>query len=79
MIHIMLHMAETRSTVRRWGNSMAAVIPPEAIRAEGLREGDAVILEVRKARRLEDLFGLLKDRRLDAQAIKDSIRAEDSE
>lgn len=72
-------MTETRSTVRRWGSSMAAVIPPDTLRAEGLREGDEVILEVRKARRLEDLFGLLKDKRLNAQAVKDAIRAEDSE
>lgn len=72
-------MAETRSTVRRWGSSMAAVIPPDALRAEGLREGDEVILEVRKARSLEDLFGLLKNKRLEAQAVKDAIRAEDSE
>lgn len=72
-------MTQTRSTVRRWGSSLAAVIPPEALKAEGLREGDEVILEVRKARGLEDLFGLLKRRPLRAQAIKDAIRAEDSE
>ena len=72
-------MVETRSTVRRWGSSLAAVIPPEALKAEGLREGDEVILEVRKARRLEDLFGLFKNKKLDAQAVKDAIRAEDAE
>lgn len=79
MLHIISYMTETRSTVRRWGSSLAAVIPPEALRAEGLREGDEVILEVRRARSLEDLFGILKGRPLDAQAVKDAIRREDAE
>lgn len=75
----MLRMVATRSTVRRWGSSLAAVIPPAALRAEHLKEGDEVILEVRKARRLVDLFGMLQDRPLDAQAVKDDIRRDDNE
>jgi hypothetical protein len=72
-------MTATRSTVRRWGSSLAAVIPPEVLRAEGLREGDEVVLEVRKARALRDVFGILSDKPLKAQAVKDAIRREDSE
>ena len=72
-------MTETRATVRRWGSSLAAVIPPAAIKAEGLKEGDEVVLEVRKARALRDVFGLLADRPLPAQAIKNAIRREDNE
>lgn len=72
-------MAATRATVRRWGSSLATVIPPEALRAEGLKEGDEVLLEVRKARALRHLFGMLAGRPLSAQAVKEAIRREDAE
>ena len=72
-------MTETRATVRRWGSSLATVIPPDALRAEGLKEGDEVVLEVRKARALRDVFGLLKQEPLSAQKIKDALRREDNE
>lgn len=72
-------MTETRATVRRWGSSLAAVIPPAALKAEGLKEGDEVVLEVRKARALRDVFGMLSDRPLSAQTIKNAIRREDNE
>jgi hypothetical protein len=41
--------------------------------------GDVVVLEVRKARALRDVFGVLADRPLSAQAIKNAIRREDGE
>ena len=72
-------MTQTRATLRRWGSSLAAVIPPAAIKAEGLREGDDVVLEVRRARAPRDVFGLLADRPLPAQRVKDAIRREDTE
>jgi bifunctional DNA-binding transcriptional regulator/antitoxin component of YhaV-PrlF toxin-antitoxin module len=72
-------MIETRAKVRRWGSSLATVIPPEALKAEGLKEGDEVILRVQKARAPEDVFGLLRSRPLEAQAIKRALRREDSE
>ena len=72
-------MAATRATVRRWGSSLATVIPPEALKAEGLKEGDEVVLEVHKARALRDVFGLLSKKPLHAQKIKDALRREDSE
>jgi hypothetical protein len=38
-----------------------------------------VVLGVRKARALPDVFGILSDRPLKAQALKDAIRREDNE
>jgi antitoxin component of MazEF toxin-antitoxin module len=72
-------MVATRATVRRWGSSLAAVIPPSTLKAEGLKEGDEVLLEVRRARALRDVFGMLADRPLNAQAVKNAIRREDGE
>jgi hypothetical protein len=72
-------MAATRATVRRWGSSLAAVIPPAALKAEGLKEGDEIVLEVRRARDPREAFGMLSDKPLSAQAIKNAIRREDNE
>lgn len=72
-------MTEIRATVRRWGSSLATVLPPEILRRQSIREGDEVLLDVRKANRPEDVFGLLAARRMDPQAIKDRLRREDNE
>jgi hypothetical protein len=72
-------MGATRTTVRRWGSNLAVVIPPATVRAESLKEGDEVILEIRKARAPADVFGLLSSRPLPAQAIKNAIRRESGE
>lgn len=69
----------TRATLRRWGSSLAAVIPPEVIRQEHLAPGDEVTLDVRKALTLRDLFGSLKGAKINAQRIKDEIRREERE
>lgn len=70
-------MTQAHAKVRRWGSSLAAVIPPDVLRAEGISEGDEVVLEVRKARRLRDLFGLIADRPIDAQSVKNETRREE--
>ena len=49
-----------RAIVRRIGNSLGIVIPKTQAAAEGLREGDEVDIEIRKARHLEDVWGLLR-------------------
>lgn len=72
-------MTEARSTIRRWGSSHATVIPPDVLKEAGIKEGDEVILEIRKARDLEEYFGFLEGESLDAQAVKDRLREEDNE
>lgn len=74
-------MAETRAKVRKWGSSLAAVIPPETLRAEGIREGDEVVLEVRRVRPPSEMFGFLKARpgpRLATQRFRDGLRREEA-
>ncbi|MBI2077878.1 MAG: AbrB/MazE/SpoVT family DNA-binding domain-containing protein [Euryarchaeota archaeon] len=66
-----------RVRVRRWGSSVAAVIPPEALKAEGIRVGDEVDLEVARAGTLADLFGALRGWKVDAQALADEDRDAD--
>ena len=50
-------MAEAK--VRKWGNSLALIIPKEIARIEDLDEGDIVKMEVSKEKRV-DGFGMFK-------------------
>ncbi len=66
-----------RAKLRNWGSSLGIVIPSELIRSQNLREGDEVSVDIRPAMTLRDLFGILKGHEIDAQKMKDEIRAED--
>ena len=70
-------MAEAEVEVRRWGNSLAVIVPAEVAKAEGLQPGDRAFLRILKVRRPDPRsFGLLRDRPLDAQALKERLRRE---
>ena len=47
--------------VKRWGNSLAVIIPAETAKELKLEEGVAVDLEIRKCERI-DAFGILKSK-----------------
>jgi len=49
----------TEAKVKKWGNSLALLIPKEIARQEDLNEGDTVKVEVSKEKRI-DGFGILK-------------------
>jgi len=67
-------MAATQARVRRWGSSLGVVLPRDLVRSEGLREGDAVTLHVKKAVTVREAFGALRQWRVDPQKVKDGIR-----
>ena len=52
-----MHMAEAK--IKRWGNSLALIIPKEITKQEDLDEGDVVKIEISKDKRI-DGFGILK-------------------
>ncbi len=68
----------TTARLREWGSSIGLVVPIEAVRKEGLRPGDEVVIEIERAPTLRDLFGIGKGLKLDAQKMKDEIRKEDA-
>ena len=64
----------TNARVRRWGSSLGVVLPKEVVRTEGLREGDEVALQVKKALTVQQAFGTLRGWRVNAQKLKDELR-----
>ncbi len=60
-------------TVKRWGSSMAIIIPKEMVKTQGIREGDDVVINVFRKGNLKDIFGKLKSK-MSGQEFKDLVR-----
>ncbi len=52
-------MTSIHSEIKRWGNSLALIIPSEKAKDLGLEEGEAVDADIRKCKRI-DGFGIFK-------------------
>ena len=50
-------MAETK--IKKWGNSLALIVPKGIAKLEDLSEGDIVKMEISKEKRV-DAFGMFK-------------------
>ncbi len=74
-------MIEIKTKLRRWGNSFGIVVPQRAIESEKAREGDEVIILLKKEKDnvLKEMFGALKEWKIDAQRAKDELRKEEKE
>ena len=67
-----------QARLKKWGNSLGIVIPAEFLRTENLKEGEEVTVEVKgeTKKTLKDVFGSLKDWKIDSQKVKDELREE---
>lgn len=71
-------MEEVRVKLRRWGNSLGVVLPQEILKEVNKNEGDEVTLFLKKEDNdLTNLFGRLKNWKIDSQNFKDEIRKEE--
>ena len=52
-------MSMTETKIKRWGNSLAMIIPKEIAKREDLNAGDVVKVEISKEKRI-DAFGMFK-------------------
>ena len=70
-------MVVVQNEIKKWGNSMAVVIPKEAVEKEHLKEGEKVTLIIVKENKnvLKETFGTFKFKK-SAQQMKDEIRKE---
>lgn len=64
---------EAIGKARKWGNSLGIVLPFEFVKAEGVEEGDEVVVR-RKKHDLRALRGILKGAKMTAQEFKDEAR-----
>ena len=71
-------MIEIKSKLRRWGNSFGIVVPQNALNGEIKENDEITVLITTQKSSLESIFGILKNKKLDAQKIKDEIREEEA-
>jgi hypothetical protein len=70
-------MSEAEVEVRKWGNSLAFILPADIAKAESLQPGDRALVRIMKVRHPDPRsFGFLQAKPLDAQALKDRLRRE---
>jgi predicted DNA-binding antitoxin AbrB/MazE fold protein len=65
-----------QAKIKKWGNSMGIIIPVDFLKINQFKEGDEVLIEIKKKNNLKDIFGSWKGKKLDAQKFKDEIREE---
>ncbi|MBI2448755.1 AbrB/MazE/SpoVT family DNA-binding domain-containing protein [Candidatus Pacearchaeota archaeon] len=62
--------------MKKWGNSIGIVIPNRAIIEKNLKEGEEVIIDIKKKDKIKEIFGSLKDWKIDSQKMKEELRKE---
>ncbi len=60
--------------LKRWGNSMAVIVPSTLIEQKNMKENDTLLIEVIKKADLSDIVGMIKKRKLSGQEFKDLAR-----
>ena len=64
----------TTGTLKQWGSSLGVVVPKEIVNQEHLQEGEEVIIEIKKKKKVKEIFGKLKDWKINTQKVKDELR-----
>ncbi len=60
--------------VKKWGNSMAVILPKFVVEKENLKENDEVFIEVAKKFDFSKIFGSAPKRTMSGQEFKDMVR-----
>lgn len=60
--------------LKRWGNSMAVIVPSALIEQKNMKENDTILIEVVKKADLSDVYGMIKKRKMSGQEAKDMAR-----
>lgn len=74
MIYLII-MAEMDTQVKKWGDSLAVIIPKEIAEKEKIHLKDKVHLRIEKETDLSDVFGILKGKlKKTPQQLKNEAR-----
>lgn len=69
-------MEGIQAIIRKWGDSIAVIIPKVIAKEKGLNPRDSVVITVEKESGLKDVFGSLKNWKINTQKLKDELRGE---
>ena len=63
----------TELVVKKWGNSLAIIIPSDLVEKKNIKENDKVAVEIFKPADFTKIFGSLKSK-MTGQEFKDFVR-----
>ena len=66
-------MERINALARKWGDSIAVIIPHEIVRMENIKPNDQVKISIEREDDLSDLFGKFKSKK-SPQKLKDESR-----
>lgn len=72
-------MVELKAKLRRWGNSFGIVVPQRIVVEEKVKEGDEITILFKKENVLKEVFGALREWKINTQKVKDDLRREEKE
>lgn len=69
-------MEEVRTVARKWGSSIAVVIPNNVVKRRKIRENEEIVIEIKRKPIAGEIFGLFpRKSKRGAQEIKNEMRA----
>jgi len=67
---------EIKTRARKWGSSLAVIIPRAIVEARRIHENDSIVIEIKKIPLAGELFGKFpRKSKQTAQEIKDEMRS----
>ena len=60
--------------LKKWGNSMAIIVPSSLVEKRKLKENDTILVEIVKEANLSEISRLIKKRKISGQEAKDEAR-----
>ncbi len=63
----------SQTLLKKWGNSLAVIIPKKEIKEKNLSENDRIKIEIFKEADFSDVFGTLKTK-ITGQEFKDEVK-----
>ena len=72
---------EIQTTTKKWGSSLGIIIPKRIVERENLKQNQEIkilAVEIKEKPKVKDIFGKLRNWKIDSQKFKDEIRKEES-
>lgn len=65
---------ELKTKPRKWGNSLAIILPRVLVDANKIKENQDIVIEIKTRPSVKDVFGILPQWKRPTQKIKDDMR-----
>ena len=65
---------EIKTKARKWGSSIAVVLPKALVDEERIKPNETIVIEVKKGIKVKDVFGMFPNWKRSTQEIIDEAR-----